>query len=121
MRSSTKSTDAEIQEIIESKHHALLHNQEVAGRLKHLQGCIESLQTALVKFKDGALTSSYELNVEQNALQRQLDEIEATDRALKSDIKTKTANKLALKSVLSEKIILKDKLCDYSELKTLKK
>lgn len=115
MRSST--TEAEIQEAIESEHHALLHNQEVAGRLKHLHGCIESLQAAYNKFKDGALTSSYDLTVEQNVLQRQLEEIEVTCRALQSDIKTKTA----AKSVLKEKILLlKDKLCDNTELKTLK-
>lgn len=93
----------------------------MAGRLKDLQGCIESLQTAMVKFKDGALTSSYELTAEQILLQRQLDEIEAKDRSIKSDIKAKTAKMVALKFVLLEKTTLKLKLSDKSELKALQR
>lgn len=119
--SSTKSTNAEIQEIILIKQHTLMHNQEVAGRLKHLQGCIESIETALVKFKDGALTSSYDLAAEQVLLQRQLDEIESNNRSLKSDIKAKTTNMAAVKSALIEKTALKEKLYDESELKALQR
>lgn len=102
------------------KQQTQLSNQEVAGRLKHLQGCMESLQTALVKFEGGALTASYELTAEQIGLQRQLDEVEAKVRSLQSEIKAKTANIVAIKSVLVEKFTLRAELCEESELKELK-
>lgn len=103
------------------KQNTLLNNQEVAFRLKHLQGCIESLRVALVKFTDGTLTSSYELTDEQFELQRQLDDIESKSQCLASDLKAKTANREALKTVLSEKTKYKTELSDESTFKNLER
>lgn len=97
----------------------MLYNQEVAVKLKHLMGCMESIQAALEKYKDDSLTSSFELATEQIQLQRQLDDIEAKERSLISDIKVKTAESVAIKSVLAVRTGLQ--LRNESELRALKR